>query len=280
VVEIDYLYIALINAAPIMLAAYGELFLERCGRVNLGVDGIMAFGASVGVLAASIAGDPGVGLLASALSGLAISALYIAPAVVLKIDQIVSGLLLVFIGWGLADLVAGLGHRISPGIAALSPHQIVVLLISILTPIALWLLLYRTWAGVEIRAIGYDEQVARDRGMRVDLIRGVAAAIGGALAGVAGGYMALALYNGKYFTGITGGWGWLAIGSVILGYWHPLGVAAASYTIGALLTLRPYLEGHGLGPLSASTPYIAVIVALVVASYLSRRPGLRPPKVL
>ncbi|MCX8196121.1 MAG: hypothetical protein N3F67_03480 [Acidilobaceae archaeon] len=267
---------ALVGAAPIMLAAYGELLLERSGRVNLGVDGMMALGASVAVAAASI-GSPLLGLLAGAFAGLLAALFYALPVVYLRADQIVAGLSLAFLAWGLADLTASLTVPLSPAIIVGSALHDVLLLLTLLLPLVLWAFLRFTWLGVELRAVGHDEAAARERGARVEALRMGAALFGGLMAGLAGAYMSLVLYNGKYFAGITSGWGWLAVGSVILGYWHPLGVAAASYSVGLVLSLRPYLEAFGLGPLSATAPYLVVIAALALSAVLSARLRLRPP---
>ena len=279
---LDYLLIALVTGAPIMLAALGEMVVERSGRVNLGVEGMMAFSASTSVLLASITGSPTLGLIGGALSGLLLSSVYTLTVIGLKLDQIVVGLVLTLAGLGLADLVASLGHRIGSSIAYGSPTHVAVIALTLTLSLALWLLLYKTTWGVELRAIGYDEVTARERGLRVDSMRAVAVSIGGLLAGLAGAYMALVLYGGKYFSGLTGGWGWLAIGSVILGYWHPLGVTLAAYTIGLLLALRPFLAPLGLvGALTTTAPYIAVIIALALTSIVSRRrPHIKPPKAL
>ncbi|MEN2999065.1 MAG: ABC transporter permease [Acidilobaceae archaeon] len=273
---IELLLGALVSAAPIMLAAYGELVLERAGRVNLGVDGMMALGASVAVITASLS-SPSLGLAAGALAGLLVSLFYALPVVYFRADQVVAGLSLAFLAWGLADLVATLGLPLSAPIPRGSPLHSLLLLLSVLLPLALWAFLYLTWPGVELRAIGYDEGAAKNRGARVERARLLSALFGGLMAGLAGAYMSLVLYNGKYFTGITSGWGWLAVGSVILGYWHPLGVALSSYAVGLVLSLRPYLEALGLGPLSVSAPYLVVILALALSALVTRRLKLRPP---
>lgn len=273
----EILIVALFSAVPIMLASYGEMVLERSGRVNLGVDGLMALGASVAVIAAS-ASSVHLGLLASALAGAIVSLIYAIPVIYLRTDQIVTGLLLGFIAMGLADLLPG--SRLSPSIETGSPAHLMLVALSLALPPALWIFLEKTWLGTELRAIGYDEASAKQRGMRVEQIRLFAALFGGALAALGGAYMSLVIYNGKYFTGITGGWGWLALGAVILGYWRPLGVAIASYSVGAVLVMRPYIEGLAPGPLASTAPYIAIIIALALASILSRRIGVRPPRTL
>jgi simple sugar transport system permease protein len=274
---------ALIWGVPIILAALGEMLVERSGRVNLGVDGMMAFSAAVSVAVASITGSPIPGLIAGGLAGLALSTIYTITVVGLKLDQIVVGLIIALTGLGLADLVASTGHKIGPYIPYGSMLHNILVAMTVILPIALWIILYRTPYGVELRAIGYDESIARERGLRVDLIRAITISTGGLMAGAAGAYMAFVLYNGRYFSGITGGWGWLAIGSVILGYWHPVGVALAAYAVSLLIVTRPLIASElGLPPtIVPITPYIAVVIALIIVSIVSRRkPSLIPPKPL
>lgn len=279
----DFMATALIWGVPIILAALGEMLVERSGRVNLGVDGMMAFSAAVSVAVASITGSPIQGLIAGGLAGLTLSTIYTITVVGLKLDQIVVGLIIALTGLGLADLVASTGHKIGPYIPYGSMLHNILVAMTITLPIALWIILYRTPYGVELRAIGYDEGIARERGLRVDLIRAITISTGGLMAGVAGAYMAFVLYNGRYFSGITGGWGWLAIGSVILGYWHPVGVALAAYAVSLLIVTRPLIASElGLPPtIVPITPYIAVVIALIIVSIVSRRkPSLIPPKPL
>lgn len=282
-VVVDYMSIAFITSIPIILAALGEVLVERSGRVNLGVEGMMAFSASISVAVSTLTGSPLIGLIAGGLAGVILSTVYTLTVIGLKLDQIVVGLIISLAGLGLADLISSTGYRVGYNIPHGSTLHNTLIVITIVLPPILWLILYRTPQGVELRAVGYDEHVARERGLRVDLIRAVTVTIGGLTAGIAGAYMALVLYNGRYFSGITGGWGWLAIGSVILGYWHPIGVAVAAYTIGVLLTTKPLLTSElGLPPtLVTITPYIAVIIALTLVTIISRRkPSLIPPKPL
>ncbi len=282
-VSVEALMLAgLANATPLALAALGETVVERAGRVNLGVEGMMALGAAVSVLAGIASGDPIVALLAGALSGMLLSLVFAFSVIVLGGDQIVTGLLLVFMGIGLSELVgARTGGAPGEPIPKLGLGVDAIELLAIILSLALWLVLYRTWFGVELRALGEAEEAARDRGLRVRSIRAAAIALGGLLAGLAGAYMAMGLHYARWYSGITAGWGWIAIGIVILGYWHPIGVIAASYLVGLLFASRPLMPVWGVPEqIADAMPYLAVLAALAVVTLLSERLGLTPPSIV
>ena len=273
---------ALANATPLLLAALGETLVERTGRVNLGVEGMMAVGAAAAVLAGVYTGSPWAALLVGALAGAALSLVYVASVVLLGADQIVVGLILVFAGLGLADLLGLATHGApSPPLPRLLGPVDAVQILALALALAAYYLLYRTWLGVELRAIGESEKAAAERGLRVARLRASAVLAGGLLAGLAGAYMALALHYGRWYTGLTAGWGWIAVGLVILGYWHPLGVALASILTGALFAARPLLPGLGVpAEISDAVPYLAVLAALATAAKLAPRLGVTPPASL
>ena len=144
-----------------------------------------------------------------------------------------------------------------------------------------WVCLYKTWAGLELRSIGEDEEAARSLGARITLWRMVAISLGGFAAGCAGAYMPIGLQYGRWFSGVTAGWGWVALGVVILGNWYPLGVMLAAYLMGVLFAARPLLPSLGIPSAMADmTPYLVVVLALVVASQLADKLGIRPPAMI
>ena len=135
--------------------------------------------------------------------------------------------------------------------------------------------------GVEIRALGESEEHSRLRGLRAVMLRSILAAVAAFLAGVAGAFMSLALHNGRWYPGLTAGWGWIAIGLVILGYWSPLGVVVASILTGVLMASRTLLAALGLDEsLADMIPYLAVLTALIVVSLAASRRGARPPSLV
>ncbi|MCE4601713.1 MAG: ABC transporter permease [Desulfurococcales archaeon] len=270
---------ALANAVPLALAGIGEALLERSGRVNLGVEGLMAIGAAVGVLAGIHLGSPYLALLGSGIAAAMLSLLYVVPVILMGADQIVAGLALFFAGTALADLVgSATGGAPAPPLDG-SPRDPIAASTLALAAGAM-VLLYRSWLGVEIRAMGESEEYAVARGLRVPLIQGGLAVAAAFLAGVAGAYMALALHNGRWYSGITAGWGWIALGLVILGYWSPAGVLLASLLTGALLASRTLLAAYGVNEaLADMAPYLAVLAALLAMSLVAGR-RVRPPAMV
>jgi simple sugar transport system permease protein len=265
------------HAVPLGLASLGETLVERSGLVNLGVEGMMAIGAAVAALVALETGSPWAGLAAGALAGLALSALYYALVVRMGADQIVVGLATVFLGIGLAEVVGAYIYGPAPPLPTVHGLSLVDPLYP-LTALVLYVLVFRTWLGYSIRSVGEDPEAARALGVRVELVRAATVALGGLLAGLAGAYMVLTLRQGKWFSGVTMGWGWIAIGTVILGYWHPILVALASYLVGALFVIEPILVDYGVPvALAHATPYAAVVVTLAIVAQAARRRGIRPP---
>ncbi|MEB3780238.1 MAG: ABC transporter permease [Desulfurococcales archaeon] len=272
----------LVNATPILLAALGEMMVERTGRVNLGVEGLMAVGAATSVYAGIQSGSPLIGVLAASIAGILLSLVYVFMVLLVGADQIVVGLTLVFMGLGVAELIGSMtGGAPGPRMPILTPFIDPLMILAVLTAIAYWIILSRTWLGVEIRGLGESDELAKTRGLRILRIRASSIILGGLLAGIAGAYMTLNLHYGRWYSGITAGWGWIAIGVVILGYWHPLGVMLASYMIGILFASRTLLSSIGLHPAIAdATPYILVIITLGIVVKLSEKLGISPPSMV
>ncbi|MET1128327.1 MAG: hypothetical protein ABWW70_03315 [Thermoproteota archaeon] len=274
----EYLAQLLPWAAAVAAAALGEVLVERSGKVNLGLEGIFYLSSAAAAYAAYAAGSTAAGFAAAAASGAAVALLFAALVVLLGLDQIVVGLSLVFLGVGLGDVV---GARLAGAAAPSLPRgQELALAAVVLTvlPAAAYVLLYRHWWGYFLRAAGEDEDAARFMGVPVAAVRVLACAAEGVLAGLAGAYFMLGPANGRWSAGRALGWGWIALGMVILGYWHPLGASAAAVLYAALYVSTPALQELGVpAPLADSTPYVAVVASLAVASWLYEKLGVKPP---
>ena len=263
------------SALPIIIAAIGESILERSGRVNLGLEGIMAFGAAAGALAGGLSGNLVIGLASAALAGAILALVYTTLVDVMSADMIVSGLLVFFAGIGLGDLLGNyIAGRPGPVIRDLRVPFVLSLVLSVI----LHAILYRTPYGVILRAVGESETVARDRGLSVLRVRIIAAIISGVLGGIAGYLMVAGLSYGKWYSGVTAGMGWVALGVVILGYWTPIGAALAGLLIGMLFSLRTVIAAAtGYPELVDTIPYISVLAMLAVGGIVYRRLGIKPP---
>ncbi len=279
---IDIAFNGMLNATPILLASLGEMMVERAGRVNLGVEGLMAAGAAVSVYVGVKTGSPLAGVVAASLMGALLSLVYVFMVLLVGADQIVVGLTLVFMGIGVSELIGSMtGGAPGPRIPAIANQVNPLMVLAILITVLYWFILSQTWIGVELKALGESDKLAADRGLRVLKLRSTTLLLAGILAGIAGAYMSLSLHYGRWYSGITAGWGWIAIGVVILGYWHPIGVALASYLVGVLFASRTLLASLGLHPAIADAmPYVLVIVILGVVVKLSERLGISPPSLV
>src|SRR5580700_9911691 len=212
-------------STPLLLAAAGELVAERAGVLNLGVEGMMIMGAACGFAGAYVTGSTFVGALCGLAAGTALSAIFAMLTLGLAVNQVATGLALTIFGIGLSGLIGAsfVGEKIVP-----APHLDLPVLtglpvvgrilfgedpfvyISIALIVAIWLFLYRTRRGLELRAIGDNHASAHALGYPVLRIRMLAVLFGGACAGLAGAYLPLA-YTPFFIPGMTSGRGWIAL---------------------------------------------------------------------
>ena len=274
-------------ATPILLAAIGETFAERAGILNLGIEGIMFFGAFIGFFAADATGSLWIGLGAAVLSGLLAGLLMAVLSVTLGVNQHVSGLGITLLLSGLALFGFRLqyGGRSTPpsiepfgqlspfeGIPVLGPifQQYLLTYITFLVIVPLsWWLLYRTSFGLKIRAAGENPEAVDAAGVNVFRIRYIALIIGGGLMAAGGAFLSLSQL-GAFTHGIISGRGWVAIALVIFGNWDPIKVMGGALIFGGTFALQLRLQAMGLElPVPYETflalPYIVTIIALVIA---------------
>lgn len=274
-------------STPILLAAIGETFTERAGILNLGIEGIMFFGAFVGFFAADITGSLWLGLLLAILSGMLAGLLMGVLSVSLGVNQHVSGLgiTLLLTGLSLFGFRLQYGGRSTPPsidpFQQLSPFNDIPVLGTIfqqylltyvtflvIIPLAWWIL-YKTRFGLHIRAVGENPEAVDAAGVNVFAIRYAVLAIGGGLMAAGGAFLSLAQL-GAFSHGIISGRGWVAIAIVIFGNWVPLKVMFGALIFGGTNALQLRLQAMGLQlPIPYETflalPYIVTIVALVLA---------------
>ena len=280
------------------LAALGEMIAEKAGVLNLGVEGMMAMGGMTAYWVGVETGNPWLALIVATLVGLAFSQIHGVVAVVMGADQVVSGLALTILGLGLA---AFLGKDLvlqPPGaqfealsLGPLSDIPWIGETLFSMTPVswlaaalgfAAWFVLTRTRAGLSLRAVGESAATADAAGAPVVKTRLAAVGIGGALAGMSGAFLTLALAPG-WVEGTTAGRGWIAVALVIFGAWMPGRVLAGSLLFGGLIALEPRLQTFGVevSPILLSMlPYLLTIAVLIALSVRSRnRPSVAPAAI-
>lgn len=282
---VEAILLTIITAAtPLLLAAIGELVTERSGVLNLGVEGMMIIGAVAGFGMAQWTGSAYLGVVAAMSAGMALSALFALLVLLLAANQVATGLALTLLGLGLTGLIGqsfvGLpGIKLQPvgfpeqltQLPVLGPilfgHDALVYLSFILSGLVAWFL-FKTRAGLALRAVGDNHASAHGLGLRVLRIRCLAILFGGACSGLAGGYLSL-VYIPQWVEGMTAGRGWIALALVVFATWRPLRVIAGAYLFGAVLILQFHAQALGIpvpSQLLSALPYLATIVVLVLIS--------------
>jgi len=280
-------------AAPLLLAALGELVVERAGLINIGVEGAMLVGAFAGFAVASASGSAPAGVAAAVLAGAGTGALFASFAVWRGADQIVVGTAVNLLALGATALaaralwagaapaaptLAPLFTGEEPGLAWLGPvllRQTVFVWAGLALTAAIGLALARTRAGLRLRAVGESARAADAEGVAVARTRFGAVVFGSSLAGLAGA--ALSLAQADTFTeGMTAGRGFIALAIVIFGRWRASGVLFASLFFGCATALQFRLQARGAAlpyPLSLMLPYLVTLAVLAFASGRGRAPG-------
>ena len=270
-------------ATPILLAATGELIVERAGVLNLGVEGMMITGAICGFAIAVETGSPMMGFVAAAIGGAVLSLLFAFLTQITLANQVASGLALTLFGLGLSSLLGQSYVGVKPPRAAdvnfgpladipvigriVFQHDL-MLYIGLLLVLLVWIFLRYTRAGLILRAVGENHDAAHALGYKVVRVRTLAILFGGALAGLGGAYISLVRVP-QWTEGMTAGVGWIALAIVVFASWKPWRVLLGAYLFGGITQLQLNLQGAGVAiPVEylAMSPYIITIVVLVLLS--------------
>ena len=268
---------------PLALAAMGETITERSGVINIGLEGSIIAGALGGALGALAFDGAGFGVVAGAGAGMAVALVFAVFSVGLGTDQIITGTAITLGGLGMTGVVyqarfGATGTALT--LPTLAPAPIPLLsdipwigsalfgqaatayLAYLLAPL-LWYFLFRTAWGLELRAVGEAPDAAQAAGVRVKWVRFCATLLGGAMAGLAGGHLALTL--GTFSENMSAGRGFIAIAVVVLGRWNPVLVLFAALFFGAASALQFFLQALGLDvpyQLFLALPYLLTLAAL------------------
>ena len=283
-------------ATPLLLAAMGELVVERSGTLNLGVEGMMIVGAVTGFAVAGVTGSAYAGLGAAILAGMAMSALFALLAVWMATNQVATGLALTIFGLGVAGM-AGEGFVGRPGVK-LAPidlplvsdlplvgrllTQDAVFWLSVAVTLGVVWFLFRTRAGLTLRAVGDAPAAGHALGLHVVRVRTLAVLFGGACAGAAGAQLTL-VYTPQWIEDVTAGRGWIALALVVFASWRPLRVVVGAYLFGAVTIAQFHAQALGVGvpsQLLAALPYLATVVVLVAISSNRRFTMINTPAAL
>ena len=275
--------LTLAAGTPLVYAALGELVTEKAGVLNLGVEGMMLVGAVVAFMVAAKTGSPWAGVVAGTIGGAATSLVFGAIALSLMANQVATGLALSLFGVGLSAFIGldyvsvvidGIKAVDIPGLSTipvvgpiLFGHNPLVYLSLALFAAVQWFL-YRSRAGLVLRAVGESPQSAHAIGYPVVRIRYLAVMFGGACSGLAGAYLSVAL-TPLWVEGMTAGRGWIALALVVFATWKPWRVLIGAYLFGGVTLASFQAQALGVAipaQYLSMLPYAATIVVLAIIS--------------
>ncbi len=287
----------MIASTPILLAAIGELVVEKSGVLNLGVEGMMIVGAISGFATAVETGSPLIGFVAAALGGAILASLFGFLTQFLLSNQVATGLALTLFGLGISALMGqgyvGVRPPSSPridlgplsdlpvvGRIVFSHHPIVYLSLALV--VGVWWFLRASRGGLILRAVGESHEAAHALGYSVIRVRMLAILFGGACAGVGGAFLSLVIVP-QWTEGMTAGQGWIALAIVVFASWRPWRVLIGAYLFGGVTVLQLNLQAAGVAipvELLSMSPYLITIAVLVIISSDRSRAALNAPASL
>jgi simple sugar transport system permease protein len=275
------------SGTPILFATLGEMFTERAGVLNLGVEGMMIVGALAAFLTARATGSPWLGLLAAGCAAALVGGLHGVVCLHFLGNQTVSGLALTIFGVGLANYLGtpfigqhapGFEPFAVPVLSAipvlgdvLFRHDAMVYL-SFLLPPAFWLFWHRTRPGLGLTAAGEHPRAAAAAGLNPVALRWAGVLAGGFLVGLGGAYLSLA-YTHLWTNGMTAGRGWVAVALVIFAFWRPGRAMFGAYLFGGVMAFQLRLQASGTDVPSSfllMLPYALTVLALVLSALRGR----------
>ncbi len=272
----------LMTSVPLILAATGELVVERSGVLNLGLEGMMLMGAVSAFALTYTSGSLLVGLLAGVISGCLTAAIFGFFVLGLATNQVATGLALTIFGTGLSGLIGSdfVGKAVT-GLPILFPDSLsnipfigvffaldIIAYLSVIIVFIVWIFLFKTKYGLILRASGISHTSSHSLGYKVLTVRWCAVLFGGMMAGLAGAYLPLML-TPHWSEGMTSGRGWIALALVVFASWMPSRIIYGAVLFGAItiMQLAGQARGWTIPPqFLSSLPYIATIFVLVLIS--------------
>ncbi|MDO9597688.1 MAG: ABC transporter permease [Azoarcus sp.] len=279
------LFATVVAGTPLIIVALGLLVSEKAGVLNLGAEGMMAMGAVAAFAVTHHSGNPWLGVLAGMFAAMAVALIFGFLTLTLQANQVAAGLALSIFGVGLSAFIGKPFESIAlpavpairiPFIAdlpligeALYNQQALVYLSWALFWAVVWFL-YRSRAGLVLRAVGESPASAHAIGHPVIRIRYLAVLFGGAMAGIGGAFLSV-FYTPMWVEGMVAGRGWIALALVVFATWRPLRVMIGAYLFGGVMITQLFIQGSGMqldfpAQFLSSLPYWATIIVLVVIS--------------
>jgi simple sugar transport system permease protein len=291
---ISILVITIRAGTSLLYATFGAILTERSGIQNLGVEGIMMVGAAASFAAAYHTNSAWLGLAMAVLIGVILGSIHAFLTITLRAEQVVSGLAMTIFGTALASFM---GQRLGPGNStmvglqgpaferisipflrdipyvgeALFNQDILVYFLYILIPL-IWIFIYKTRQGLELRAVGENPQAIDALGINVTKTRFIYTVVGAIFMAVAGAHLSLGYLQG-WADNITGGRGWIAIALVIFSTWNPLRAVVGAILFGGINAIQFRMQAAGTTLPSSflnMLPYIATIVVLILITWAEK----------
>ncbi len=284
----------------ILLATLGGILCEKVGNMNLGIEGMMLLGASIGFSAALATANPAIAVLSAGLAGATGALIYAVITVTLRGNQVVTGLVLTIFGSGVSGFLGKnlSGKSLPPQISdAFAPVSIPVLRdipvlgkmlfeqspyvhLALLVAIVMYVYFRHTQAGLNVRAVGENPGAADASGINVNAYKYAHITAGGFLCGIGGAYLSL-VFVPRWQENITAGAGWIAVALIIFSTWNPLKAIFAAYAFGALKGIGFKFQSVDLSLFGNSIvfspqildmiPYVATIAVLIVITYRKKK---------
>lgn len=298
IILITLLSAAVRSGTVIIYPTIGEIFAERSGVMNVGIEGMMLIGAYFGFVTAFLTNNPYLGFLVGSIAGGLASLIHGYVCITLRGNQVVSGLALSIFGAGITnfygnrfannqltttlDILPIPGFSKIPIIGTTFFKQDIIIYLSYFLIAIMWFILYKTKVGIHVRAVGENAQAANAMGVNVYKIRYFWTFFGGLLAGAGGAYLTIG-YAPFWLDGVTAGRGWIAVALVIFSMWNPLIAIIGAYLFGSLDALQFQLQATGTtipSSLLAMLPYLLTLIVIIVATVIVRVKHIGVPREL
>lgn len=279
---IDVLKATIPAGTPLLLGTLGEIYVERSGILNLGIEGMMIVGAVTAFGITSLTSNVWLGILSAGIAGGLMALIHAFNCITLKANQTLSGLALTMLGLGLSGLIGKryigipLSTRLKdipikgladvPVIGPILFDQDPLVYLSYFLAFIFWFFLFNTSFGITLRSIGESPEVADSAGVNIPIIQYFVVFLGGVMAGIGGSYISVA-YAPVWIEGMTAGMGWIVLAITIFSLWRPERAVLGAYLFGGVRVLQYRLQPIGISPnILNMMPFVFTILVLMLAS--------------